>query len=123
MTIDTDLDHCKVLVVEDDFFLATDTERAVHGAGGIVIGPVGREDQALGLIAREKPDCAVVDIDLGLGPQFDVSDALRAAAVPFLFVTGYDDGVIPVRFEGVERLRKPVDLRQMVRAVAALRSF
>lgn len=28
--------------------------------------------------------------------------------IPFAFVTGYDAGVIPHEFDGVERLEKPV---------------
>ncbi|WCS23704.1 PAS domain S-box protein [Methylobacterium sp. NMS14P] len=120
MAGEADLMGCKVLVVEDDFFLAKDTERALKRAGGVVLGPVAREEQALALIETEAPTCALVDINLGQGAQFDVAGALQDLGVPFVFVTGYDDVVIPARFDGVERIRKPTDFRQVVRAAARL---
>lgn len=118
MTGRTDLSGCRILVVEDDYFLATDSQRALSGAGGTVVGPVGSEDGALALIASEAPDFVVVDINLGDGARFAVAEALLDRGVPFVFVTAYDDVVIPARFDGIERLRKPVDPRQVVRAAA-----
>ncbi len=38
--------------------------------------------------------------------------------MPFVFITGYDEKVIPPEFAGVARLQKPVDFRQVVEAVA-----
>src|ERR1700712_981828 len=62
------------------------------------------------------PQCAVVDINLGEGASFAGASALQNKGVPFVFVTGYDDLVIPAAFSNVPRLRKPVELRQVVRA-------
>ena len=120
MSGEADLTGCKVSVVEDDFFLAKDTERALKRAGGEVLGPVGVEEKALALIANESPTCALVDINLGAGAQFAMAGALQDRGVPFVFVTGYDDVMIPSRFDGVERIRKPTDFRQIVRAAARL---
>jgi PAS domain S-box-containing protein len=120
MTGEADLNGCKVLVIEDDYFIALDTERALRNAGGQVLGPVGHQDQALALLDSERPSCAVVDLNLGDGLDFRVPEALQAANVPFMFVTGYDDEKIPTRFDQVERLRKPADFRQVVRTAARL---
>ena len=38
--------------------------------------------------------------------------------MPFVFVTGYDEGVIPQEFSDVERLQKPVELRRVVKFLA-----
>lgn len=116
-----DLAGRTVLVVEDDYFISTDAGRALRGASGGVLGPVAHEHQALALIAGGAPTCAVVDINLGDGPSFAVSEALQDAGIPFVFVTGYDDWVIPVRFDGVERLRKPVAYGELAQAIAKLR--
>lgn len=109
-----------VLVVEDDYFIASDTGRSVRSAGGGVLGPVAHEHQALALIAGGAPTCAVVDINLGDGPSFVVSEALQDAGIPFVFVTGYDEVVVPARFDAIERLRKPVAHGEVVRAAARL---
>ena len=85
-----------------------------------MLGPVGSEAQALALVARKTVRCALVDINLGEGARFTVADALQERGVPFVFVTGYDDHVIPERFDAVERVRKPAELRQVVEAAARL---
>lgn len=120
MAGEEDLTGCEVLVVEDDYLLAKDIEQALREAGANVLGPVGYEDQALGLVANGAPTCALVDINLGDGARFRVSEALQDAGVSFAFVTGYDDAVIPARFNTVERLLKPVSCWEVVRAVARL---
>jgi CheY-like chemotaxis protein len=114
------LGECRILVVEDDFLLAAGTERALRDAGAVVLGPVGQVDQALALIATETPTCALLDINLGEGTQFSVADALRASGIPFMFVTGYDDVMIPERFSDVGRMRKPVGFRLVLHAAAQM---
>jgi DNA-binding NarL/FixJ family response regulator len=117
---DADLAGCRVLVVEDDYILASGVVRALRETGISVLGSVGREDQALALIANEAPTCAIVNINLGDGPRFKVSEALQDAGVPFTFVTGYGDEVIPARFDTVKRLLKPVPPQELVQAVVRL---
>jgi CheY-like chemotaxis protein len=113
----TDLRGCKVLVTEDDFFLAASTRHALREAGAKVLGPVSREDQALSLLATVTPTCALLDINLGEGARFGIADALRDLEVPFMFVTGYDDVLIPRRFNDIGRIRKPSGFRLVVQAV------
>lgn len=114
------LSGCRVLAVKDDSFLAKDVERALKRAGGGVLGPVRREEQAPALIANDDPTCALVDIDLGAGAQFRVPGALKDRGVPFVSVTGYDDVMIPTRFDGVERIPKSTDFRQIGRNAARM---
>ena len=111
---------CSVLVVEDDYYLATDAQVALTRAGATVLGPSARSDESLTLIAQHRPDCAVIDINLGGGPSFDLAEALRARSVPFLFLTGYDASVIPPEFADVERLEKPVNVSRLISSVTGL---
>lgn len=120
MTGEADLRGLRVLVVEDDFYLATDTARALQGAGANVLGPCPNEEAARDALADEHPDAAVVDINLGAGPSFKLAETLKDRGIPFVFTTGYDPEVIPTEFEGVQRLQKPVPLRQIVAAVSKL---
>jgi CheY-like chemotaxis protein len=107
---------CKVLVVEDEFLLATSTRQALCEAGAEVLGPVAVEDQALSLIATVTPSCALLDVNLGKGARFGIADALRDLKVPFMFVTSYDDVMIPKRFNDIGRIRKPSGFHLVVRA-------
>ncbi|AZO56385.1 MAG: response regulator [Mesorhizobium sp.] len=120
MTGELDLGGHRVLVVEDEYYIATDTAEVLRGAGAEVIGPYPGEDAALAELDGRRPDAVVVDINLGPGPSFRLARTLKDQAIPFIFVTGYDQSVIPDEFGGVERLEKPVQLKQIIRAIAKL---
>ncbi|KMO44998.1 methyltransferase [Methylobacterium tarhaniae] len=120
MTGGPDLTGRRVLVVEDDFYLATDAARALEGAGAEVVGPCASEEDARAELDEQRLDAVVVDINLGPGPSFKLAKTLKDRGIPFVFTTGYDAEVIPAEFAGVERLEKPFQLRQIVGAVAKL---
>lgn len=107
----------KVLVLEDDYYLAIDLQEALEKAGATVIGPCPDVPDALSLIGEERPDCALLDVNLGRGPSFDLPRELARQGVPFAFITGYDREVIPEEFNGADRLEKPVTCEK-VTAVA-----
>lgn len=111
----------RVLVVEDDYYLAGDTAAALRGAGAQVLGPCPGEEAALDLLENETPTHAVLDLNLGGGgPRFEIARELKARDVPFLFLTGYDLDAIPHDFEKVVRLQKPVSFRDIVEALHRL---
>ncbi|SFU30479.1 PAS domain S-box-containing protein [Methylobacterium sp. 174MFSha1.1] len=120
MTDGPDLKGRRVLVVEDDFYLATDAARALQGAGAEVVGPCASEEDARAELDERRPDAVVVDINLGGGPSFKLAETLKDSGIPFVFTTGYDAEAIPAEFAGIERLEKPFPLRQIVGAVARL---
>lgn len=82
--------------------------------------PVNSDEDALELLGRERPDFALVDINLGSGPSFEIAKALSARNIPWIFVIGYDGNTIPPEFSGVPRLLKPIEARHLLAAVAAL---
>ena len=112
-----DLNGLSVLRVEDDYYLASDEKAALEKAGARVIGPFADADEAAGLSAGQEIDCAVVDVNLGEGPSFGLARALHQRGVPFVFVTGYDQAVIPADLAEAERLEKPIRDRDLVAAV------
>ena len=116
----SDLSGHRVLVVEDEYYIATDTARALRDAGAEVVGPCPSEIIAGEAVARQRPDAVIVDINLGEGPSFMLAESLMARGIPFLFVTGYDEEIIPEEFGGIARLQKPVELHQMIAAVSKL---
>ncbi|MEO6093008.1 MAG: response regulator [Novosphingobium sp.] len=109
----------RVLVVEDEYLLATDLAHALEKEAAEVIGPVPSVAQAMALIADGTDiHLGLLDINLGGELVYPVADALAALGVPFLFVTGYDARAIPPRFQNVPRLEKPVQVAAVMRAVA-----
>ncbi len=83
------MDKQRILIVEDDPFIAMDIEAAVlddlgHGTEVIVVDSL-RDAQNL---AEDDVDCALLDVDVVGGKTFDVALKLRARGTPFAFVSG-----------------------------------
>lgn len=51
---------------------------------------------------------------------FQLADRLSERKVPFLFATGYDRSVIPVRFDDVIRCEKPIRRGKATEALSSL---
>ncbi|KAB0680305.1 response regulator [Aureimonas leprariae] len=118
MTISGDLGELvgkNVLVVEDEYFLATEMAEAVRQAGGTALGPVPDVEGAMAIIAAARVDAAVPDIRLGDETSFPVAAALKAKGVRVVFVTGYDDWFLPNELDDVPVYRKPADPDNVVR--------
>lgn len=120
VTGEPDLHGHRVLVVEDEYYIATDAARVLRGAGAEVIGPCPSEEAARAALAPHRPDAVVLDINLGHSPCFALAKTLRRENIPFLFLTGYDLNAIPEEFKDVARLEKPIQLGTLVGAVAGL---
>lgn len=107
----------RLLVVEDEYFLAQEVCEGLKDMGAEIVGPAGSVDDALALIEGGTLHGAVLDVNLGGEPVFPVADRLAERGVPFLFTTGYDASAIPDRFGAVVRCEKPVDVDRVVRAI------
>src|SRR5689334_18479465 len=97
----------RVLVVEDEFLVATLVEDMLTSAGCVVWGPIPRLAEALDAAHRGTFDAAVLDVNLS-GDRIDpVADVLSRRNVPFFFVTGYSTGALPAVHGTRPRLCKP----------------
>ncbi|HVF95359.1 MAG TPA: response regulator [Sphingomonas sp.] len=106
----------RILVVEDEYFLADEARSALTNAGAVVIGPMATADEAKAFIrSGERLDCVLLDVNLRGDLAFDVADLLQAGAVPFAFVTGYDRSALPERFLETPSLGKPVQTEQLIK--------
>lgn len=111
----------KILVVEDDYYLAADTAAALRGPGAEVLDPCPSEEATLDLLKARTPTHAVLDLNLGGGgPKFAIARVLKARGVPFLFMTGYDSDAIPTEFDLVPVLQKPAPFVRIVESVSQL---
>jgi hypothetical protein len=55
------------------------------------------------------------------GPTFELAETLKDSSIPLVFVAGYDQAVVPKRFDYVQQPEKPVELWQIVAAIAKRR--
>ena len=113
------LEGRRLLLVEDEFLIASDLARLLEMQGAEILGPAPSVRAALDLLSRDPPlDGAVLDVNLRGELAFPVADALRARGVPFVFATGYAAEMIPERYRAVPCCEKPFDGPEIVRALA-----
>ncbi|MEH3123240.1 MAG: response regulator [Sphingomonas phyllosphaerae] len=110
----------RLLIVEDEYFIASDLKRALEAQGVVVVGPVGRVADALALIEREQIDAATLDVNLGTAMCYPIAEQLTKRGVPFLFLTGYDGWTMPEWLRDVPLLIKPFDSAAVIAAVRSL---
>ena len=114
------LEGKRLLLLEDDYYLATDAREWLEEAGAEIVGPAANGRQALSLLSASEVDGAVLDINVGSGPNFDVARELSGRSVPVLFATGYDRSILPPEFQNSPRVEKPFGGAQLVGAVQAM---
>lgn len=115
-----ELNGKRIVVVEDDYLLATDICRELRELGATVLGPAPTPFYASQLIGDRKIDAAVLDVRLHGTTVFEVADMLSSRGVPILFATAYDKKAMPVRFRGVNLLEKPLDRRKLLSEIVAM---
>jgi CheY-like chemotaxis protein len=117
---DQHLKDCRVLVVEDTYFIADEIGAALRNAGAVVVGPAANRDAALSLLASEAVDAAVLDVSLKGETVYRVADLLLARRTPFVFASGYGRNFLPQAYDGIGLWEKPFDPRALVGALPAL---
>lgn len=97
----------RVLVVEDEMLIAMAIEETLQGLGCVVVGPVGKVDDALRLANDEALDAAVLDVTIRGGRVYPVAERLIARGVPFVLASGYGEWILPENLRDRPRLTKP----------------
>jgi DNA-binding response OmpR family regulator len=111
----------RVLVVEDEYFLADDLVRALTELGARVVGPFGELREASDVVDRDVAiDAAIVDVNLRNEMVFPLARVLRARNIPFVFTSGYDSSSIETEFQDVQLWGKPVDIAGVARELTSL---
>jgi CheY-like chemotaxis protein len=106
-----DLAGRRVLVVEDEYVIASELARALRNAGAVVVGPVPTVHAALAAIDAEAAlDVAVLDLNLRGEPSYEVADALDRLGVRYVFTTGYSRSSLPLRYRDRVMCEKPIDV-------------
>lgn len=86
--------RARVLLVEDDAFTRTTVRGALMSAGINVVAHSGSAAEAIRLAAEHRPHAAVIDLDLGPGPNgIDVAARLRRdlPSIGVVILTSYAD--------------------------------
>lgn len=83
----------KLLIVEDEFLIASNIRSIVTNLGYAVMGVAKSADEALKAIKSETPDLALLDINIiGNTNGIELSRILKSKyKIPHLFITSYSD--------------------------------
>ena len=111
---------CRILVVEDEMFIAMDIETALNALGCEVLGPTGKLDVALDLASSEALDAAILDVTIRGGKIFPVADRLLKRGIPFVLASGYGDWALPEHLRNQPRLVKPFTSAEFEERVRSL---
>ena len=109
----------RVLIVEDDPFIAMDIEFAVAEQLGfeaelIIVESVTQARR----VTASKLSCALLDIDVVDGKTFEVAASPLQNGTPFAFVSGSAPSEVPEHLRAVRFLRKPFSTREIARFVS-----
>jgi CheY-like chemotaxis protein len=109
----------RVLIVEDDPFVALVLEDLLVDLGLVVAGTARSVAAALALAATERFDVALLDVNLGLERVDPVADFLARLGCPFVFATGYGKAGAPAAHAGRPVIEKPFLSETLIAALRA----
>ena len=118
MPTEQHLAQVRVLVVEDEIFVAFDLASAVEDAGGTTVGPAYTIAQALALIAKGGIHAAILDVNL---PDGHIGPVLEALPLALAVVVHSGVGLPPqlkAKFPNVPVFLKPTPSAQLTAHLA-----
>ena len=115
------LHRARILVAEDQPFIALELALAIEDAGGEVVGPAASVEEALILIAALPLGAAILDVNLADGDCSAVVEVLAGLRVPMILQTGV--GLPPSLANRFPELRvhiKPCATAQLITELESL---
>jgi DNA-binding response OmpR family regulator len=109
-----ELTGMRLLVVEDDYLVAADMCSALKRRGAAIMGPAGNLRRSRELIRDQRPDCALLDVNLNGILAFELAAQFQREGVPTIFTTGYDAAFLPETLRSAPCLQKPVNFTILV---------
>jgi DNA-binding response OmpR family regulator len=109
----------RVLILEDEYYLADDLAQALRTSGAEPVGPVSSVSEAEELFSREKPDAAILDLNLRGAMATEFVERLAKTSMPCLIVSGYGAEAVPQSINHVPRIEKPTSPAAVLEALAA----
>jgi DNA-binding response OmpR family regulator len=119
MTTDS-LKGGRILVVEDEFIIALESQESLQDMGCVVVGPASKLEEALRLARDETLDAAILDVTIRGGQVFPVAEQLLARQIPFALASGYGGWALPESLRDQPRLTKPFTPQELEERVRLL---
>ncbi|MBY3174756.1 GAF domain-containing protein [Rhizobium leguminosarum] len=115
---DQPLSGLNVLLVENNLIIAMDGEDILRRLGADV-ATAPSVTEAMEILAGQSFDLALLDVNLGDETSFGIADRLAADGVPFVFATGYGEGIAQANSHSdAPVLQKPYTMEGMTDILA-----
>ena len=111
-------DRARILVLDDEVLVGIEISDYIEELGHEVSGPFTSDKAAAQAIARDNPDLALLDVNLGDGKTSEpVAKALRDADIPIIYVTATNPREIEYRDENDRVVGKPFSRTALIGAI------
>lgn len=114
------MDRIKVLIVEDDLFVARTVEALINKYFPLieVVGKAGYVNAAYEMFHSLQPNLLILDIELADGDAFELLRSIKSDNFKVIFISSYDNLLIQaVKFSSVEFVKKPFSEDDFVMAL------
>lgn len=116
----------KTIVIEDERLIADELKRMILAASaeiGLVASFSTVRDSVEYLSTHESPDLIFSDVQLPDGQSFDIFTQVNVTS-PVIFVTAYDEFIVTAfEHNGIEYLLKPVDEKDLQKALGKYKAL
>ena len=110
----------RVLVVEDEYLIRMLLEDMLADLGYAIAKAVGTIAEASQVAATGAFDVAILDVNVDGEEIYPVADILAQLGLPFVFVTGYAEDILPAKYRSRPALQKPFQAEQLSATLAGL---
>ncbi len=110
-----------VLLVEDEFLIALDAEEMLRELGAASVTVASTFESAQKVVAEQKFDLAILDVNLNGRKSFPLADQLLERGTPVVFGTGYN--LLARQMDGYEAgvcVTKPYTTTSLQRSLTAV---
>lgn len=79
----------RILILEDEVLVALDVAEILEKMGVAVVGPAHRVESAMTMLDSNRPDAALLDVNIAGTTSAEVAERLSRDGIPFVLATGY----------------------------------
>lgn len=114
-----ELDGVCILIVEDNYMVASNLADALGSAGARIVGVVGNLEDAMAFADSRHGEIgiALLDVNLAGVMSYPVADILVRHDVPFIFMTGYDNASMDAAYRDFPVCMKPFGFQTVVSTI------